>query len=50
MDCGADDANETCLAEGCYRCVEDPPCPVHRNGPCPEPGSRRFDPYSRGPA
>jgi len=49
LDCGKEDQNEVCMAE-CWRgpTPENPKrkCPVHVNGPCPEPGSRNHDPYA----
>lgn len=62
LDCGADDANEICIATdgvileclgGHCMCpdVEEhgglKSCPEHHNEPCPEPGSNRHNPYSR---
>lgn len=41
LDCGIEDAQERCVSlheDGCTR----PEC---QNGPCPEPGSGRHDPY-----
>jgi len=59
LDCGAPDVMEVCVAEhndslicveGHGLCTEHPAnvCKVHVNGPCPEPGSKRCDPYARG--
>jgi hypothetical protein len=59
LDCGTEDQNEICVAvhddwamciEGHFMCEEDHApvlCKVHVNGPCPEPGSKRHDPYAR---
>ena len=43
LDCGCEDANETALADGTY----DFDNPNGLNGDCPEPGSKRHDPYAR---
>lgn len=43
LDCGCDDANEIALADGKY----DFDNPDDLNGECPEPGSKRHDPYAR---
>lgn len=59
LDCGAEDANELCLAmhdtaiecvEGHSMCTEHAAavCPEHRNGPCLSPGARLADPYREG--
>lgn len=56
LDCGVEDAGEICITdhdvlefcvEGHNLCTEHPTrqCDEHRNGPCPEPGSHRHDPY-----
>lgn len=49
LDCGADDKLELGLADG-FGFDEDgndAPMPEkYRNGPCPEPGSKRHDPYA----
>lgn len=44
LDCGAEDANEAAIAGGA-----DPDTLDDQNAPCPEPGSRRHDPYSKPP-
>lgn len=61
LDCGLEDQGELCSAthddgdvcvEGHVLCEEGHEmqrCTVHRNGPCPEPGSRRHDPYATSP-
>ena len=53
LDCGADDRNELAIAEGAFGADEDGnPGRIHAgygNGPCPEPGSRRHDPYAAIP-
>lgn len=57
LDCGQPDANELCVNEhnvgitcvnGHVQCMDGcamAVCTVHVNGPCPEPGSKRNDPY-----
>lgn len=55
LDCGAEDQREVCLAQACgvvhvWFAQEDEDGPLPRpplcpNKPCPEPGSRRHDPY-----
>ena len=42
MDCGAPDAREQCCADHDPFTCELAEC---RNGPCPHPGVRWFDPY-----
>jgi len=50
LDCGAEDKREYCCAihsennPALGTVCERPEC---QNGPCPEPGSRRHDPYAR---
>lgn len=59
LSCGQEDANEACVAEhnvllfcvlGHELCLDlshgRNVCQVHVNGPCPEPGSNRHNPYS----
>lgn len=48
LDCGSPDLVEECLA-GCAEGdpTEGIPCADHRNNDCPEPGSKRHDPYAR---
>ena len=49
--------NEVCLAEHAVLTVDIdrvtgdqlPVCLAHENAPCPEPGSRRCDPYKGQP-
>jgi hypothetical protein len=45
LDCGTEDANEIALADDEWNEAD-----FHqdRNGPCPEPGSKRHDPYAMG--
>lgn len=59
LDCGQSDANELCIAEHsvCITCIYDhcmceenhpmQVCKEHVNGPCPTPGQRLADPYSK---
>lgn len=48
LDCGQEDQSELCMAE-CADIVEElercERCDKHVNGPCPEPGSNRHNPY-----
>lgn len=48
LNCGQEDQNEICMAE-CSDIVEKlergERCDKHVNGPCPEPGSNRCNPY-----
>jgi hypothetical protein len=49
LDCGVEDMQEVCMAECWKGPTPNAPhrkCPDHINGPCPEPGSRRCDPYA----
>lgn len=52
LDCGADDPMDTALANGDVDYMEEgfkiKPDKVeqYRLGPCPEPGSKRHDPYA----
>jgi hypothetical protein len=55
LDCGAEDPVEVALAEGNFQEVtDDSEMGFHYEFPgvvvteCPEPGSKRFDPYDRG--
>lgn len=49
LDCGQEDRTEIALADDAFDCdSEGNPTRVHssyENGPCPEPGSNRFNPY-----
>lgn len=58
LDCGIEDQTELCLAvhdfplecvKGHPLCLDHEPkiCPEHVNPPCPEPGSRKHDPYAK---
>lgn len=59
LDCGIEDQREICLADhdhslicindhvGCTTCPPGLQCVLHVNPPCPEPYSRRFDPYQK---
>lgn len=48
LDCGMEDPREICIATGCEETDDETgECPEHRVGWCPEPMSRRHDPYYR---
>jgi hypothetical protein len=49
LDCGIEDPNEVCLADGLDPYSEEgcPHDPKHVCNPCTEPGSQRHDPYAR---
>lgn len=57
LDCGIEDPFEIALAEGDCIEVDDASTPLGfryefpnvKLEPCPEPGSRRFDPYKPAP-
>jgi hypothetical protein len=42
LDCGVEDPREACAADHPFDCAR----PACVPGPCPEPGSVRFDPYA----
>lgn len=44
LDCGCEDKNELWLADGGDPYTEEIP-PEYQNGPCPEAGSDRYNPY-----
>ena len=50
LDCGAEDREELALADGKYTEADDGSISIsieYANGPCPEPGRKRHDPYAK---
>lgn len=55
LDCGAECQGEICLADSCIHGftgdpevdINLPPCPIHVETECKEPGSNRCDPYAK---